>query len=240
MPGTIDTERSQMATYIANRGVRRLVHFSPRRNLIGIFQMGGLWARSRLIEYAKQHEDADMMAYVTWNDEVRLDGRQDCINLSIERINSYLFDAFRRKFEERFGDNEPWCVIEIDPSVMLMPGVVFARANAASRSVRASGTASGLDGLMALYKNRIVTPKRFGTRVDERTPDLPQSCPTSIQAEVMVPGEIPLAKVIGLVFENDDDMVQVKAMLRIQFPLIKLPSMRVSAVEFRGPLSAEV
>lgn len=240
MSCTIDAERSQMATYIANRGVHRLVHFSPRRNLVGIFQMGGLWARGKLIAYAEQHEDADMMAYVTWNDGVRLDGRQDCINLSIERINSYLFDVFRRKFEERFGDDEPWCVIEIDPSVMLMPGVLFARANAASSSVRATGTAPGLNGLKALYADRIVTPKLYGTRVDERTPDLPQSCPTSVQAEVLVPGVIPLAKVIGLVFENDDDMVQVKAMLGIQFPSIKLPPMRVSAVEFRGPLGEEV
>lgn len=240
MSGRVDTESSQLAAYIADRGIRRLVHFSPRRNLIGVFQMGGLWARGRLIEYANQHEDADMMAYVTWNDEVRLDGRQDCINLSVERINSYLFDVFRRKFEDRFGDDEPWCVIEIEPSVMLMPGVMFARANAASSSVRASGTAPGLAGLMALYADRIVTPKYYGTRIDERTSDLPRSCPTSIQAEVMVPDVIPLSKVIGLVFENDDDMVQVKAMLRIQFPSTKLPPMRVNAAEFRGTLSEEV
>lgn len=240
MSGKVDAESSQMAAYIASRGIHRLVHFSPRRNLIGIFQMGGLWARGRLIAYAKEHEDADMMAYVTWNDAVRLDGRQDCINLSIERINLYLFNVFRRKFEERFGDNEPWCVIEIDPSVMLMPGVVFARANAASSSVKASGTAPGLTGLMALYADRVVTPKRYGTRVDERAPDLPLACPTSIQAEVMVPGTIPLSKVIGLVFANEDDMVQVKAMLRIQFPSTKLPPMRVNAAEFKGPLSVEV
>ena len=240
MSGEVDAESSQMAAYIASRGIHRLVHFSPRRNLIGIFQMGGLWARGRLIAYAKEHEDADMMAYVTWNDAVRLDGRQDCINLSIERINLYLFNVFRRKFEERFGDNEPWCVIEIDPSVMLMSEVVFARANAASSSVKASGTAPGLKGLMALYADRVVTPKRYGTRVDERAPDLPLACPTSIQAEVMVPGTIPLSKVIGLVFANEDDMVQVKAMLRIQFPSTKLPPMRVNAAEFKGPLSVEV
>lgn len=240
MSGKVDAESSQMAAYIASRGIHRLVHFSPRRNLIGIFQMGGLWARGRLIAYAKEHEDADMMAYVTWNDAVRLDGRQDCINLSIERINLYLFNVFRRKFEERFGDNEPWCVIEIDPAVMLMPGVVFARANAASSSVKASGTAPGLTGLMALYADRVVTQKRYGTRVDERAPDLPLACPTSIQAEVMVPGTIPLSKVIGLVFASEDDMVQVKAMLRIQFPSTKLPPMRVNAEEFTGPLSVEV
>ena len=131
-------------------------------------------------------------------------------------------------------------MIEIDPSVMLMSGVVFARANAASSSVKASGTAPGLTGLMALYADRVVTPKRYGTRVDERTPDLPLACPTSIQAEVMVPGTIPLSKVIGLVFTNEDDMVQVKAMLRIQFPSTKLPPMRVNAAEFKGPLSVEV
>ena len=93
---------------------------------------------------------------------------------------------------------------------------------------------------MALYADRVVTPKRYGTRVDERAPDLPLACPTSIQAEVMVPGTIPLSKVIGLVFANEDDMVQVKAMLRIQFPSTKLPPMRVNAAEFKGPLSVEV
>ena len=234
MPALADSERRQMAAFIADRGIHRLVHFSPRRNLIGMFQLGGLWARGRLIEYAKAHQDADMMAYVTWNDSVRLDGRQDCINLSVERINAFLFDVFKRKFEERFGDEEPWCVIEINPSVMLKEGVVFTKANAASSFVRSSGTASGLAGLQSLYENKIVVPKRYKVQVDERTADLPRACPTSVQAEVMVPREIPLSDVIGLVFNDEDDMLQVKAMLGIQFPSLRLPPMRVSAEEFRG------
>lgn len=230
-----DEEKRQMSAFVADRGVSRLVHFSPRRNLIGMFQLGGLWARGRLIEYAKANRDADMMAYVTWNDSVRLDGRQDCINLSVERINSYLFDVFRSKFEARFGDEEPWCVIEINPAVMFRDGVVFTKANAASSCVRLSGTAGGLSGLKALYEDRIEVSKRYRVQVDVRTPDLPRSCPTSVQAEVLVPREIPLSDVMGLVFMNDDDMFQVKAMLGVQFPGVKLPSMRVSAEEFRGP-----
>ena len=228
-------EKAELASYIADRGINRLIHFSPRRNLIGMFKFGGLWSRSRLIEYAKQHNDEDVLAYVTWNDSIRLDGRQDCINLSIERINYFLFDVFRRKFEERFGDDEPWCAIEIDPSVMLQPGVLFARANAASAAVRANGIGSGLAGLQALFADKIVTPK-YNNRVqiDNRTHDCPICCPTSVQAEVLVPNEISLSKFMGIVFMSREDMVQVKSMLKTLFPSVRLPSMRVSMEEFRG------
>lgn len=224
-----------LAEYIRSRRIRRLVHFSPRRNLIGMFQLGGIWPREKLVEYAKSHANEDLLAYVTWNDSVRLDSRQDCVNLSIERINSFLFPRFKQRFEDRFNDEEPWCVIEIDPDVLLTPGTVFTKANAASRQVKRFGTAPGLEGLQALFKDRIVTQTMFSTHVDVRTKTLPSGCPTSVQAEAMVPGIIPLEKLKGLVFEAEQDLLEIKCMLEIQFPEVNLPPMRVSPEEFMGP-----
>lgn len=221
-----------ISDFIRERGISRLVHFSPQRNLIGMFHLGGLWARSRLIEYAAANEDLDMMAYVTWNDSVRLDNRQDCINLSIERINPFLFEVFKRKFEERFHDDEPWCIIEIDPSVMDTEGAVFTTANAASRYVRRNGTATGLAGLVALYSEKIFVQKMYHTQVDQRYVGMPRAWTTSPQAEVMIPGVIPLDKITGVAFNSVEDMVQVKTMLEIQFPNAKMPRMRVDPTLF--------
>ena len=228
-------EKAAMREFIANRGIRRLVHFTSRRNLIGIFKLGALVARQKVQKYAEANSEEDLMAILKWNDRLRLDGRKDCINLSIEQINGFLFDVFRKKFEEEFHDEEPWCVIEIDPDVLLMPGVVFTTSNAASSYVRAHGTAPGLKGLQALYAQRIVTPTIRSTRIDERSLDMPDACPTSRQAEALVPGEIPLSRILGLVFMSEEDRIGVNVMLEMQFPGMKLPPMRVSEDEFRGP-----
>jgi len=230
---------TSISEYIVERSIKRLVHFSPRRNLIGMFRLGGIWPRAQLIEYANANADQDLMAYVTWNDSVRLDNRQDCINLSIERINPYLFPVFQRKFEERFHDDEPWCIIEIDPSVMMFEGVVFTIANAASGFVKRVGTATGLLGLKALYADKISVEKGYRVQVDVRTPDMCSAFPTSPQAEVMVPAVIPLDKIIGIVFPGEEDLLQVKAMLSIQFPEVKLPPMRVCEEDFAVGLQSK-
>ena len=74
--------------FVKCRGITRLVHFTPFLNLCGMFNRGGIWPRAKLEDYNKENPDEDMMAYINWNDKLRLDGRNDCINLSIQRINS--------------------------------------------------------------------------------------------------------------------------------------------------------
>ena len=163
------------------------------------------------------------MAYIEWNDKLRLDGRKDCINLSIQRINSFLFARFRS-----FPHGNPWCILEINPICLQHKGVLFTVANAAAKGVRLYGTHEGIAGLQKLYDNQISDGKRIHVRAD----NTPANCPTSIQAEVLYPGQIGLALIDGLVFASQDDAAQAQAMLMTDCPRVNLPSIKVVPADF--------
>ena len=221
---------ADIAAFAKERGITRLVHFTPFLNLLGIFNLRGIKSRDVVEAFAKEHEDADLMAYISWNDKLRLDNRTDCINLSIQRINAPLFSRFKANFNK----GEPWCILEIDPCCLQKDGVMFTVANAAATSVRRSGTAGGVAGLKALYQESITVPKYHGTDIYRRTNAMPANCPTSIQAEVLYPGEIPLDKISGMIFESKEGATRAKVMLRMENPDIELPPIKVDPFEFKS------
>ena len=209
--------------FVKCRGITRLVHFTPFLNLCGMFNRGGIWPRAKLEDYNKENPDEDMMAYINWNDKLRLDGRNDCINLSIQRINSFLFARFKD-----FPYGKPWCILEINPVCLVHNGVVFTTANAASTWVRHNGTQPGIAGLQKLYGDKISD----GKRMHIRTSDTPINCPTSRQAEVLYPMEIGIELINGLVFETNEAAAQARAMLITDCPSIKLPEIKVVPNDF--------
>lgn len=221
-------EANAIANYAEERGISRLVHFTPFLNLLGVFSLGGIMARDRVVEYAQKHQDEDLMAFITWNDKLRLDRRTDCINISVQRINAPLFSRFKANFRQ----GEPWCIIEIDPVCMQKKGVLFTVANAAASAVRRNGTSAGLKGLQAMFGASISVRKSYGVEVCRRTPEMPKSFPTSVQAEVLYPGAIPIEYVKGLVFENPEGAARARAMLKMEVPGINLPAIRVCPEDF--------
>lgn len=217
-----------IARFAHERQITRLVHFTPFLNLLGIFDLRGIKPRDEISAYAQEHKDEDLMAYISWNDKLRLDRRTDCVNLSIQRINAPLFSRFKDGFES----GEPWCIFEIDPSCLQKDGVMFTVANAAATAVRQNGTAGGIAGLRALYQNVITVPKFQGVSIYRRTSRTPPSCTTSVQAEVLYPGEIPLEKIMGMIFESEEAATRAKVMLQVTHPDLKLPPVKVAPAEF--------
>ena len=221
-------DNQDLADLIQERGITRLVHFTPLMNLISIIRQQKILPREQLRQYAKEHQDLALLDYIRWNDKKRLDHRLDCINLSVERINSYLLRSFRREYAE----GEPWTILTIDPQFLLREGVVFTVGNAASRQVREEGTAPGAAGLRALFADQVCVGNSYGTRIYKRTPRMNPAYPNCIQAEVLFPGEIPLSGVTGLICDSDENRSIVKSVLSVAASDVPLPPITVDPNEF--------
>ncbi len=195
--------------FARERGISRLVHFTPLNNLLGIMNLRGILARRKIEEYARVMNDDFLLDYISYNDSHRFDKRVDCINLSIEHINHLLF----RRFREKFLECDNWCVIEIDPICLEKDGVIFTTGNAASSYVRTHGTQSGLSGLQALYADSVVSGAVYNLHMETRSASLSPAYPTNQQAEVLFPEEIPIPLIKALVFENDQKRTLAHAAL---------------------------
>lgn len=218
-----------IANYAVERGISRLVHFTPFLNLLGIYSLGGIKSRDRVLEYATRYQEEDLMAYIAWNDTLRLDRRTDCINLSIQRMNVPLFTRFKREFPQ----GAPWCILEISTECLQKNGALFTVANAAATSVRYGGTAGGIDGLKAVFQDKIIVRKRYGVDTYTRGVGFPSNWPTCVQAEVLYPGEIDLKYITGLIFESSEDAARAKAMLELECCGRALPQIKILPEEFK-------
>ncbi|MGN0827278.1 MAG: DarT ssDNA thymidine ADP-ribosyltransferase family protein [Kiritimatiellia bacterium] len=222
----LGTDAQAIAAFAQERGITRLVHFTPLMNLCGIYNLHGLKPRRQIIEYAQAHEDKSILDYIKWNDSDRHDGRLDCINLSIQRINTSLFHAFKRKIPN--AATWTWCILEIDPVCLQHANVLFTIANAAATEVRRHGTGGGIEGLKKLFAPEVFDGKCSITR----TGATPKNTPTSPQAEVLYPGEIGLDLIRGLVFESTDHARQAYGMLSLECPGIQLPPLKIVPGDF--------
>lgn len=204
------------------RGITRLVHFTPLINLLSIVEMRAIIARDRVIEIARQKADQHLLDYIDFNDRLRLDRHTRHINLSVQHPNSSLF----RRFREACTWCDVWCVLLVTPEYLALPGVLFSRGNAASSYVRRTGTGSSAADFLALFAEEQVTANQYGTRSIVRS-GLASCYPTDPQAEVMVPDEIPLCGVDGFAFESETARIRAAAALRVLLPDATLPELVV-------------
>ena len=223
----LSPDAAAIQAFVKERGITRLVHFTPFCNLLGVYEMGALWAKQKIETVAQSKSDFFLLDYIRWNDGLRLDGRRDCINLSIQRINQYLFTSFKKKFTEC----DIWCILEISPEILAAEGVSFTVGNAASSYVRNCGTGIGIDALKAMFTDSVVVGNMYGRRVSTRM-GVPNNCPTDRQAEVMFPDEINVKYIQGIVVESEEHHAMVSRALQIEYPEMKLPQVRVCHEDF--------
>ncbi len=198
----VSDDADAISAFATERGITRLVHFTTKFNLIGILKLGKIMPRSMLERYKQLHPEDNWVNLSACNDAARWDGRTDFINLSIEHINTPLF----RKFSSQNGDEAYWCIIEIDPRCLREKGVLFTMANASSTWVRKHGTASGLEGLKALYRESFTIQLSNGdVRQYSRNNQMPRNWPTCNQAEVLFPGALDLGLIKGVTFMAQDE-----------------------------------
>lgn len=170
--GSLQTGRHVVAAAEA-RGVTRVVHFTTVGGAVGILAKKAVKSRHRLPE-------DDYLEHVYQpNVDCRKDPAWlDYVNLSLERINEWMFETSARWHVEA-----SWVLLSFRPDVLGHPGVVFTTTN---NIYPACERAEGLAGFEAMFADRVVG--RYG-RMHNRTDKKP-AWPTDRQAEVLYPGEL--------------------------------------------------
>jgi len=185
-----------LAETIKRRGIRRVCHFTPSRNL-GHILCGG---RGIL---ATKHLSASERDVFNPTDLERLDRHTGHVCCSVEYPNAWYFRKVRAN-ERIFLD---WVVLLIEADVLLEPSVKFCPRNAAAAYGRLAD--EGLEAFDAMY-----APRVNGQRTYFRTKEQSDAVPTDQQAEVLIPDAIPVAKLTGVAVRDRDQAATEVARLR--------------------------
>lgn len=165
----------EVAAAAKERGVTQVVHFTTVRGAVGVLWSGFVKSRLRLpqdehLEYVYR-PNANFRKDTAW---------LDYVNLSIERINDWMFDTSVRWHATECN---PWVVLSFDPQILAHPGVVFTTTNNIYPTCR---RAEGLAGFSDMFADVVLG--RYNSRHDRR--GKPPAWPTDRQAEVLYPLEL--------------------------------------------------
>ena len=202
---------STIADAAGRRGISQVVHFTTVRGAVGILASQTVKSRKRLpeeeyLEYVYR-PNARIRKDVPW---------LDYVNLSIERINDWMFDASER-WHARSGN--PWILLSFHPRILAHPGVVFTTTNNIYPSCK---RAEGLSGFCRMFADPV-----YGwyntrhTRVDKL-----DAWPTDRQAEVLYPGELScdhLQRIYVQLEESLDTIHGVLGGLNVNVPVSLAP-----------------
>lgn len=182
----------------SRRGITRLCHFSPSRNLAHI-----LSGRQGIL--ASRHLNADETAILNPTDKLRWDGYRDHVCCSIQCPNAWYLSKARQD-ETLFKD---WVVILVDARYLWQIGTMFCPRNAAAG--RGRFVDSGREAYERLFASVVE-----GTLTFRRGPAHPAFLPTDEQAEVLIPDRITIPDLLGVVVKDDDQAAREVAALRLQ------------------------
>lgn len=183
---------------VVARGIRRLCHFTPSRNLLHI-------AAGRVGILSTSALEKPERASFNPTDLQRLDGRKTHICCSIEYPNAWYFDRARGQ-NDLFPD---WVILLIDPKYLWQQGTLFSPRNAAAEYGR--HIAEGREGFEAMFANEVV-----GTRhnVYRRTAVQSPACPTDQQAEVLIQDRVLMKDILGVAVKDAEQGLTERARLR--------------------------
>ena len=162
------------------RGITRLCHITPSRNLAHIIQ-------GHLGILASKHLMSDDRTVFNPSDMERIDGYGDHVCCSIQYPNAWFFRQARER-ERLFRD---WVVVLIHPRYLWRSGTKFCVRNAAARG--GSLVDVGWRAFEAMFADVVE-----GSVARKRNDHHPSSLPTDEQAEVLVPDRVELADVLGI------------------------------------------
>ena len=168
---------------IAERSIANLIHFTRYENIEGIVK-NGLVVRSKLDSLREN---------VFKNDNLRLEGYEESLSLSISFPNYKMFYKYRMSTSCR-----GWVVIAVDPSILWEYKCAFCKNNAADSRIsgRQRSKLMGVDSLKGMF---IEDSNDKGVRHDER---LQQFDTTDSQAEILVFQNIPMLKILEFNFAD--------------------------------------
>lgn len=180
------------------RGIRRLCHFTPIENLPSVFSRGGVYS----VESARRSAIS-----LRRMDRSRRDGKLDHVSLSLEYPNAFLMRSYGHvAVPNRPSERHvPIAVLDIDPYVLDWTDAQYSPTNAAAGSGEYLET--GIEHFRTLFAKTAPNPK-----CPPRSDEHPRSCPTDIQAEVMIAREIAATAIRGIYVERQVDVLRVTEM----------------------------
>ena len=179
------------------RGITRLCHFTPSRNL-------GHIAEDHLGILASKHLREDEKAIFNPTDSERLDGYPDHVCCSIQYPNAWYFIKARGR-ELLFRD---WVVLLIKSHYLWYAGAKFCPRNAAAEHGRLVD--EGAEAFEALFAETVE-----GTHTYRRGRYHPAFLPTDQQAEVLIPDHIRRGDIIGIAVHDDAQAMREVARLKL-------------------------
>lgn len=175
---------SDIAAALGTLPVTRLVHFTPAMNLYSIL-------RDSEIRPSKDLE-ADAETRFTATDEGRYDGHPEHVCCTFEYPNAYYQAQARAKPD--LANYPQWVALTLDVDLALREGVLFYPCNAAKGSGRYGGT--GAQHLLDMWADPSI-PAGYSRKARHHP-----AVPTDVQAEVQIPGAIPLSAVTAIVAQT--------------------------------------
>ncbi len=194
MTGTIASIRSE----VEQRGITRLCHFTPSRNLSEI-------ADDRRGILASQSLQNDERAVFNPTDLTRLDGYRDHVCCSIQYPNAWYFKKARKQ-EKLFLD---WVVILIRAHYLWRTGTKFCPRNAAAEHGRL--IREGTEAFDTLFEDTVAGAEE---QMFTRSQRHPAFLPTDEQAEVLIPDQIQWQDVMGIAVHDVGQAKREVARLR--------------------------
>jgi hypothetical protein len=156
-----------------------LCHFTKSSNLAHILSTGEIRSRASLEQSIDGYRPTDGK---------RWDGHLEHICCGVEYPNVWYLEKARER-DPVFLD---WVVLVLDVELLGVSGVKFCSHNAARRG---ASIQEGVGAFSALYAERVEG------RV--REDDHPDWWPTDDQAEVLVPGPVPLSAIRAVIVEDE-------------------------------------
>lgn len=169
------------------RGITRLCHFTPSRNL-------GHIATDRTGVLSARRLEADERRVFNPTDWQRLDGFTDHICCSIQYPNAWYFRKARQA-ERLFRD---WVVLLIDPRYLWSSGTKFCARNAAAKG--GEYVAEGVTAFESLFAGEVRGAKGNTYR---RSSAHPPWLPTDEQAEVLIPDLVDRSNLMGVAVADE-------------------------------------
>ena len=193
----------EVAVAAEQRGVTQVVHFTTVSGVVGMLASGAVKNRSDLAndEFVKfvyrpnssTRRDLPWLGYV---------------NLSIERINDWMFD---RSWRWHSASGAQWATLSFTPQILAHPGVVFTTTNNMYRDCR---RAEGLAGFSQMFAESLSgwEPWRQCTILHNRIDKQP-SWPTNRQAEVLYPSELSCEYLQRIEVQNEGSVDTIHGIL---------------------------
>ncbi|WP_438042085.1 DarT ssDNA thymidine ADP-ribosyltransferase family protein [Sorangium sp. So ce128] len=172
---------------VTTRGISRLCHFTPSRNLVHIAtDPNGVLSSARLRE--------DEKAVFNATDAQRLDGFPDHVCCSVQYPNAWYFRKAREN-ESLFAD---WVVLFLKPDPLWTPGTKFSARNAAAGY--GSGVAEGEHAFDSMFAPSVTGA--YGKTFTRKAAQ-PTWLTTDQQAEVLIPDRVAREDILGVAVASE-------------------------------------